>query len=446
MTQLKSGRQIAAEALLRVETSGGYSNIVLDRLLQSDGTPARERAFISALFYGVLEKRIPLDDAIGKYSSLSAEKIDPLVSQLLRIAVYQIVYMDSVPESAAVHESVELAKRMGKGRASGFINGVLRSFLRAGGQICLPQPTEDWIKWLSLTYSVPQNLIRFWEKQYPEEELEAFLQGITSRAPLFARVNTCRISPEALCARLCEEKVDAEIFSGFENCILLHHTGSLETIRAFRDGLFHIQDLSSQVCASALDVRPGMRVLDCCAAPGGKTFTLAQRMGDRGEVVATDLYPQKVELIRTGAERLGLNCIRPLAADASAYSTALGQFDRVLCDAPCSGLGIIRRKPEIRYKNLDTLWDLPAIQYKILQSAAQYVKEGGRLVYSTCTLNRRENDEVTQRFLKEHPAFSAVSLPKETSRFLGLEGVSSATLMPHRNDSDGFYFALFARS
>ncbi len=442
---MKSGRQIAAEALLRVETSKGYSNIVLDRLLQPDGTAARERAFASALFYGVLEKKITLDYVIGRYSSLPVEKMDPLVRQLLRMAVYQIVYMDSVPAPAAVHESVELAKGLGKGRASGFVNGVLRSFLRGGGEIHLPEPADDPIKWLSLTYSVPQRLIQLWKKQYPQEDLETLLQGMTSRAPLFARVNTCRVSAQVLCARLREEQVDAELFPGWENCLLLRHTGSLEAVKAFQEGLFHIQDLSSQICASALDVRPGMRVLDCCAAPGGKTFTLAQRMEDEGEIVATDLYPQKVKIIRAEAQRLGLGCIRASSADASVYSVSLGRFDRVLCDAPCSGLGIIRRKPEIRYKNLDTLRDLPAVQYKILQSAAQYVKEGGRLIYSTCTLNRRENDEITQRFLKEHPDFSAAHLPEEVSRFLGADGLSSATLMPHRNGSDGFYFALFAR-
>lgn len=442
---MKSGRQIAAEALLRVETSKGYSNIVLDRLLQPDGTAARERAFASALFYGVLEKKITLDYVIGRYSSLPVEKMDPLVRQLLRIAVYQIVYMDSVPAPAAVHESVELAKGLGKGRASGFVNGVLRSFLRGGGEIHLPEPADDPIKWLSLTYSVPQRLIQLWKKQYPQEDLETLLQGMTSRAPLFARVNTCRVSAQVLCARLREEQVEAELFPGWENCLLLRHTGSLEAVKAFQEGLFHIQDLSSQICASALDVRPGMRVLDCCAAPGGKTFTLAQRMEDEGEIVATDLYPQKVKIIRAEAQRLGLGCIRASSADASVYSVSLGRFDRVLCDAPCSGLGIIRRKPEIRYKNLDTLRDLPAVQYKILQSAAQYVKEGGRLIYSTCTLNRRENDEITQRFLKEHPDFSAAHLPEEVSRFLGADGLSSATLMPHRNGSDGFYFALFAR-
>ena len=431
---------------MRVENSKSYSNIILDRRFQSDKTAARERAFASALFYGVLEKEIPIDYTIGQYSSLPKEKTDPLVRQPLRIAIYQIVWMDSVPEAAAVHESVELAKRMGKGRATGFINGVLRSFLRDGGTIHLPEPDKDRLQWLSLTYSIPRQLIQLWQKQYPQEDLEVLLQGMTSRAPLFARVNTHRISAEALCTRLKEEMVEAEVFSEFRDCILLHQPGSLEAIGAFQEGLFHIQDLSSQVCASALDVRPGMRVLDCCAAPGGKTFTLAQRMEDKGEIIATDLHPKKAEMIKVGGERLGLCCIRAFAADASVYSAGLGQFDRVLCDVPCSGLGIIRRKPEIRYKSVDTLRDLPAIQYKILQTAAQYVQEGGRLLYSTCTLNRRENDEIAERFLKEHPAFSAAILPEETSRFLGLDGVSSATLMPHRNGSDGFYFALFSRS
>ena len=230
MTQLKNGRQIAVEALLRVENSKSYSNIILDRRFQSDKTAARERAFASALFYGVLEKEIPIDYTIGQYSSLPKEKTDPLVRQLLRIAVYQIVWMDSVPESAAVHESVELAKRMGKGRAAGFINGVLRSFLRDGGTIHLPEPDKDRLQWLSLTYSIPRQLIQLWQKQYPQEDLEVLLQGMTSRAPLFARVNTRRTSAEALCTRLKEEMVEAEVFSEFRDCILLHQPGSLEAI------------------------------------------------------------------------------------------------------------------------------------------------------------------------------------------------------------------------
>ena len=442
---MNSGRRIAVQALLRVETAGSYSNIVLDQQLQSSGLSARDRAFASALFYGVLEKKITLDYVISQYARLPLEKMDPLVRQLLRLALYQIACMDSVPESAAVNESVSLAKEMGKGRAAGFINGVLRSFLRAGGKICLPEPDRDQAEWLSLAYSVPRPLIQLWQTQYPQEDLEQLLQGITGHAPLFARVNTRRINARDLCIQLRDEGVEAQIYSDFPNCVILRHTGALEQLEAFQQGLFHVQDLSGQVCVSALGVQPGMRVLDCCAAPGGKSFTLAQRMENEGELVAGDLYPKKAALIGKGAKRLGLSCIRAIAADAGVYSPALGLFDRVFCDVPCSGFGIIRRKPEIRYKNLDTLRDLPSVQYKILETAAQYVKEGGQLLYSTCTLNRNENDDVVQRFLKEHPAFMPAVFPKETLRFLDLDDGFSATLMPHRNGTDGFFFALFSR-
>ncbi|MDD3193276.1 MAG: 16S rRNA (cytosine(967)-C(5))-methyltransferase RsmB [Oscillospiraceae bacterium] len=442
---MKNSRQVAAEALLRVDTDESYSNIVLDRLLQSSGLSARDRAFSSALFYGVLEREITLDYVILQYASLPLGKMDPLVRQLLRLAVYQIAWMDGVPESAAVNESVQLAKRMGKERAAGFINGVLRSFLRDGGEIRLPEPGKDRAGWLSIQYSVPRPLIKLWQNQYPKEDLEQLIQGMTSPAPLFARVNTCRTSSEELCARLQTEGVAAQPHERFADCIRLEHAGSLEQLSAFQEGLFHIQDLSGQVCVSALDAKPGMRVLDCCAAPGGKSFTLAQRMQDKGEIVAGDLYSKKAELIRKGAARLGLSSIRAVTADASVYSPLLGQFDRVLCDAPCSGLGIIRRKPEIRYKNLDTLRELPAIQYKILSTAAQYVQEEGRLLYSTCTLNRHENDYIVQRFLNEHSDFSAAPLPEQAARFLGAPGASCVTLMPHRNGTDGFFLALFVR-
>ena len=264
---MNNGRQVAVQALLRVETADSYSNIVLDRLFESSRLSARDRAFSSALFYGVLEKKLTLDYVISQYSSLPFGKMDPLVRQLLRLAIYQIVYMDGVPESAAVNESVELAKKMGKGRAAGFINGVLRSFLRAGGEIRLPQPGKDRASWLSLAYSIPRPLIKLWQNQYPKEDTEALLRGMTGHAPLFVRVNTRRIDAPGLCSRLAEEGVKAQLFPDFSDCVVLYHAGALEHLEAFRQGLFHVQDLSGQVCASALGVRPGMRVLEFAFSP-----------------------------------------------------------------------------------------------------------------------------------------------------------------------------------
>lgn len=442
---MKTGREIAAQALLRVETTDSYSNIVLDRLLTESGLSGRDKAFSSVLFYGVLETKITLDFIISQYSTLPFGKMDPLVRQLLRLGVYQIAFMDGVPDSAAVNESVELAKRMGKERASGFVNGVLRSFLRDGGQVPMPVLGKDKAGWLSLVYSVPRPLIKLWQNQYPKENLEELLCGFTNRAPVFARVNTTKTTASALCAQLAEEGVAARVFERFSGCILLQNTGALEKLPSFRQGLFHIQDLASQLCAAALDPKPGMRVLDCCSAPGGKAFTIAEEMDGTGEVVAGDLYSKKAEIIRKGAERLNLGNITAITADASVFSQERGLFQRVLCDAPCSGLGIIRRKPEIRYKNLDTLRDLPAIQYKILETAAQYVQEDGLLLYSTCTLNRHENDYIAARFLKEHGDFVPQPFPEIVSDYLGEPGQSSITLMPHKQGTDGFFMALFRR-
>mgnify|MGYP000963813814 CR=1 FL=1 len=291
---MNNGRQVAVQALLRVETADSYSNIVLDRLLESSRLSARDRAFSSALFYGVLEKKLTLDYVISQYSSLPFGKMDPLVRQLLRLAIYQIVYMDGVPEAAHMTEDlggakvylkredlnhtgahkinnvlgqVLLAKKMGKGRAAGFINGVLRSFLRAGGEIRLPQPGKDRAGWLSLAYSIPRPLIKLWQNQYPKEDAEALLRGMTGHAPLFVRVNTRRIDAPGLCSRLAEEGVKAQPFPDFSDCVVLYHAGALEHLEAFRQGLFHVQDLSGQVCASALGVRPGMRVLEFAFSP-----------------------------------------------------------------------------------------------------------------------------------------------------------------------------------
>ena len=443
---MKNARQLAVEALLRVDTADGYSNIVLDRLLQESGLSPRDKAFASALFYGVLEKKLTLDHVIAQYAAKALGKMDPLVRLLLRIGVYQIACMDSVPDSAAVNESVELCKKMGKGRASGFVNGVLRSFLRDGGKIVLPEPGKDKAGWLSLCYSVPRPLVKLWQNQYKKDGLQPLLEGMTQKAPMYARVNNTKITAEELVKRLSEEGVTASCHPQFANCILLENAGALESLPSFTEGLFHIQDLASQLAACALSPRAGMDVLDLCAAPGGKSFTLAEEMDGQGRVVSCDLYEKKAKLIAQGADRLKLSNITARQNDATVYNENFGQFDRVLCDAPCSGLGIIRRKPEIRYKNLEELRALPDIQYKILDTAAKYVKEQGLLLYSTCTLNRHENDYVREKFLQEHPDFTAEVFPKNVLDYLGEEALTEITLMPHKHGTDGFYFALFCRN
>lgn len=426
-----NARQTAAAALLAVEQEGSYSNLVLEPWFRREGLSPQDRAFCSALFYGVLERQIALDWVLDRYSRTPVRKLEPEVRAALRLGALQLTGFPSVPAAAAVSESVEIVKKLGKGKAAGLVNGVLRAMVRGS---CAAPPPKDKLTALSVEYSVPAPLIQLWRKSYGHEAALEILGGTRGPAPVFARVNTTRTTPEALRERLAAEGIASEPVPGVAGALRLANPGPVGEIPAFREGLFHIQDISSQLCCAALDPRPGMEVLDLCAAPGGKTFTLAQRMEDRGRVLARELYPQRLELVAEGAARLKLNSIVTQAGDALVLDPGLeGRFDRVLCDVPCSGLGTLRRKPEIRYKPLDSLDGLPDMQYNILWNASHYLKRGGRMVYSTCTLNPAENEAVVERFLAKRRDYILAKPPKTWIH--GRDGL----------DCDGFFTAVLAR-
>lgn len=440
---MATARQLAAEALLRVEQDGAYSNIALDKKLEQyqknagkdgEARARSEAAFASTLFYGVLERRLTLDCCIENYAAKGLKGMSPEVLQILRVAFYQLLFMPNIPESAVVNEAVKLTRQMRRSSASGFVNGVLRSFLRDGR--ALPH-FDDPLKELSILYSIPQWMFAEWQRDYGLETAEQMASAFNRPAPVFVRCNPLRCTPEELCTGLEREGISAGEEEGLPGCVRLSHTGNLRRLEAFRAGWFHVQDKSSQLCALALGAKAGERVLDLCAAPGGKTFTAAQGMENRGQADAFDLYEKRVEFIRQGAERLGLTSVACGVRDALEFRPDSPLYDRVLCDVPCSGLGVLGRKPEIRYKDPDDFAGLPRIQYKILENASKYVKEGGTLVYSTCTLRREENQEVVHRFLKEHPDFSVVPLPAECGAYGGREG--ELTLLPHVDGTDGFY-------
>ena len=426
-----NARQTAAAALLAVEREGSYSNLVLEPWFRREGLSPQDRAFCSALFYGVLERQIALDWVLDRYSRTPARKLEPEVRAALRLGALQLTGFPSVPAAAAVSESVETVKALGKGKAAGLVNGVLRAMVRGN---CAAPPPKDRLTALSVEYSVPAPLIQLWRKSYGHDTALEILGGTRGPAPVFARVNTVRTTPEALRERLAAEGVAGEPVPGVAGALRLVDPGPVGEIPAFREGLFHIQDISSQLCAAALDPKPGMEVLDLCAAPGGKTFTLAQRMEDRGRVLARELYPRRLELVAEGAARLGLNSVITQAGDALVLDPGLeGRFDRVLCDVPCSGLGTLRRKPEIRYKPLDSLDGLPDMQYNILWNASHYLKKGGRMVYSTCTLNPAENEAVVERLLARRRDYILTEPPKTWIH--GRDGL----------DCDGFFTAVLVR-
>ena len=437
-------RSVALNVLLKIEQEQAYSNLALSNAIRENRLGGVDSAFVSALVYGVLERQITLDYIIKQYSKIPLRKIEIKTKLILRMGVYQLLFMDKVPDSAAVNESVNLAKKHRLQKSSGFINGILRSITRAEPKYSLPDG-KDKIYYYSIKYSAPQDLVRLWINSYGESNAVAILESLSGRPPICARVNTVKTDADSLTGMLEKEGVKAEKITFLPGALYLSHTGAIENLRAFREGLFHIQDASSQLCVSFLDPKPREIMLDVCAAPGGKSFTAAEMMDDRGKVFSFDLYDQKVRLMESGAKRLGLTSVRASVRDA-AVGVPLPVADRVLCDVPCSGLGILSRKPEIRCKDGLLSSDLPQLQYRILERSAQYLAAGGRLVYSTCTLNPRENNEVAARFLSEHPDFEGVPLrlPDGVERAFD-EREYEITLMPHTARTDGFYCAAFGR-
>lgn len=408
---MKSSRLLAFETLHKIFYDGAYSNLALDVVLNDI---KHEKAFISALVYGVVERKITLDWFINRY--LQA-KPKPKIMTILRLGAYQILFMDKVPVSAAINESVKLCKEISQDYYTGLVNAVLHKI----------DENREFPDDISIQYAVPQNLIKMWGKAYGQQCVEEFLPYINGPAPLFAVPNIQFVDSDKLIYELMCEGIDSEI-SG-ELVRILSPLNIKECV-AFQKGLFHIQDKSSYECCKTLAPKSGETVLDICAAPGGKSFTLAGLMKNEGRILSFDLHESRIKLIADGAKRLGFDIIDAQQNDGTVFNPLLPKADKVLCDVPCSGFGIIRRKPEIRHKELDSIKNLPAIQKRILSVSSSYLKCGGKLVYSTCTLNKRENEKVVQSFLEGNKDFSLLM---------------EKTIFPGETDGDGFYFALLER-
>ncbi len=410
---MKSARLIAFETLYKIFFDSAYSNIALDNAVKDI---EHDKAFIYALVYGVVERRITLDYFINKYVS---SRPKPKIMTILRLGAYQLLFMDKVPSGAAINESVRLVKEIRQDYYTPLVNAVLHKI-----DCDRIIPEND----LSVKYSVPENLINMWMKQYGRKVVEGFLPCINDRPPVFAIPNTLFVDADELLYELACEKIDGEII---ENTVMITSPFDLNKCRSFQNGLFHIEDLSSYECACALNAQEGETVLDVCSAPGGKAFTIAELMKNKGEIYAFDLYEHRVKQIVDGAERLGISIIKAEVSDALVYNANNPKADKILCDVPCSGFGIIRRKPEIRYKELDSIADLPKIQLSILETSSGYLKNGGRLIYSTCTLNKKENEKVVNAFLDKNSNFI---LEEEKTSF------------PTKFGGDGFYRAVLIKN
>lgn len=435
---MKSARMIVCELLEKLEKSA-YSNLALDGVLQSSDVSARDKAFISRLFYGVIERKATLDYIISLYSSKPLQKHDTVILETLRMGIYQLLYMDSVPDNAAVNESVELVKQLGKKSAAPFVNAVLRSFIRDDKKFALP---KNRLQKFCVEYSCSADLAKKLIDQYGEDKASEFLKRSLEPHKLYLRVNNTKTDCDSLITDFSKNGVSVKKCMLLDNCLEAEPFGSVENNELFKKGYYHVQDLSSQLCCAALEPKKGEKILDICSAPGGKAFTITEMAGDECELYACELHDKRVKLIKNGAERLGLKSIKALQNDAKVYNESFPKFDKILCDVPCSGTGVIRSKPEIKYADLKKFEGLPKIQYDILSTAAKYLKVGGELVYSTCTVLKEENELVIEKFLKENKNFAGVSFLTDIDAPFG---EYKASIIAESFDCEGFFISKIRR-
>ena len=436
-----SARETALQVLKNCRAEGAWVNSALKEQLARDRLDRRDAALATNLAYGVLQNRTLLDHYLQQLLTGRLKDLRPVLRDILHLGLYQILFLDKIPESAAVNESVELAKRYCKKQknAAPLVNGVLRNAARSRDTLI---PPAD----LATKYSHPASLVALFKSYVGEERLEKMLQANNAAPATVIQVNTLKTTAAALMARLEREGVEAAPHGWMENCLVLKSTGALEKLPAFLDGEFYVQDAAARLAVDCARIPEGdWLVTDCCAAPGGKSFAAAVALGGKGRIVSSDIHEHKVPLMEKGAQRLGFANVYPRHFDATVFDPALeGRVDFALVDVPCSGYGIIRKKPDIREKDPDTMKELPALQLEILRNQARYVRPGGVLIYSTCTLVRRENEGVVEKFLKQNPEFSLEPLMLPTE--FGENTTGMLALVPGQHDTDGFFIARLRRS
>lgn len=421
-------RKTALAILNKCADAEQYSNLALDTALQRGNFSSLDKAFLTVLVYGTVEHRLTLDYWIGVLADRSVEKLELSTRNLLRMGLYQLAFLDRVPDHAAVNETVLLAPK----RTKGFVNAVLRAFLRENKQIAMPDCKKEPYRYLSVQYSFAIPICEAFVKNFGFERTQSLFAAFGRQPLLTLRTNTLHITRDALLARLRADGLDVLPTSESPVGIRLLCNASPTGMPGFSEGDFFVQDEASQLCVAALDAHAGMTVMDVCACPGSKSFGAAMDMENRGRVLACDLHANKLSLVRSGAERLGISIIETEARDARTVCTAWqGIADRVLCDVPCSGFGVFAKKPDLRYKDIKKSEALPDIQLAIASAASSYVKKNGLLVYSTCTILPRENEENVSRFLERHGDFSLLW---------------ERTLYPDTDGTDGFYIAVLKRN
>ena len=436
-----SARKTALDALIACRKQAAWSNGILKDYIARDRLDRRDAALATRLCYGVLQHRGMLDFFLQQLLTGKVKDLHPILRDILHMGLYQIYELDKIPESAAVNESVALAKKYCRAQrfAPALTNAVLRNAVRTKGTLKQPTTLED-------RYSHPQKLIDLLAGYVGQERLEPMLAANNDTPQTVVQVNTLRVTTEELIDRLKQEDVVALPHHWMPDCLILSNTGSIEKLQAFREGLFYVQDAAGKLSVMCAQIPSGeaVRVLDCCAAPGGKSFAAAIAMENKGKIRSCDIHRHKTTLIQHGAERLGLDCVTVREQDATQnHPNWIGKMDVVLADVPCSGYGIIRKKPDIRYKDPDDMARLPQLQLSILNKQAEYVKSGGTLLYSTCTLVKAENEDVVHSFLAHRSDFYLEPLPLPAVFPENTSGM--LTLVPGEYDTDGFFIARLRR-
>ncbi len=429
-------REIALKLLVELEGDGKYANLSLSSSAVR-ALDERERGWLTVLFYTTVEHKLTYDYIIGALSKRELDKIDLRVKNILRLGMCQVLHISSVPDFAAVSETVKLARHKGE---AGFINGVLRALVRAKAESNIPMPPrqKNAARYLSVKYSYPLWIVKHFISLLGESDCERLLDHFNTERYTDITVNTAKISVGDLVDKFKKQGIDAVPSSRVPFSVRLLGSTDPRLLDGFDEGHFFVQDEACAIAVSLLDVGEGMSVLDACSAPGGKSLCAAILGTDSCKITASDIHESKLSLIEEGARRLGLKSVSVRERDASvAYPEEFEKYDRVICDVPCSGLGVLGKKPDLRYRSKDALAELPSLQYSILSSVSGALKVGGILVYSTCTLNPSENEEIVKRFLDGHPEFSPVDFSvADISSHSG-----TVTLLPHEHKTDGFFIA-----
>ncbi|NLY43579.1 MAG: 16S rRNA (cytosine(967)-C(5))-methyltransferase RsmB [Clostridiaceae bacterium] len=442
-------RETALKILYEIENKGAYANIALKKYLQGVDYKTVDRNFITELVYGIIKMKLTIDYVLERYSTIKIKKISPWILHILRMGIYQILYLDKVPDSAACNEAVKLSKKYGHAGSVKFVNAVLRSISRSKKEIRFPDKMQNPVDYLKVVYSHPEWMIRRWIDEYGFDFTESLCSANNKVPDLCVRTNTLKCNRDTLAQYLHEENVVAVKGKYCEEALILNEVGNISSLSAFKQGLFQVQDESSMLVSRVLDPEPENFVMDVCCAPGGKITHIGQLMHNKGQVLGWDVHPHKISLVEAAVKRLGLENISVFTHDATVLKEEfIGKADRVLVDAPCSGLGIIRRKPDIKWNKVqEELKELTEVQKRILKVSSEYVKPGGYLVYSTCTIQHEENYDVVEEFVKNNPRFVPVNIERYFPEQIRKNTMKNGyvQLFPNTDDLDGFFICKLKR-